>query len=97
MMTFSCGTQEENVVPTQNITKILLCLCGPTNLYEIHMFQEHFLSFTATEKVEFTKEATQAKLQPFFVNVTTIVLMQQICILELSNQVLKLLFFKDLE
>ena len=38
-----------------------------------------------------------AKLQAFFVDVTIIVLTQQICILELSNQVLKLVSFKYLE
>ena len=36
-----------------------------------------------------------AKLQPFFVDVTIIVLTQQICILELLNQVLKHVCFKD--
>ena len=34
-----------------------------------------------------------AKLQPFFVDVTIIVLTQQICLLELSNQVLELVVF----
>ena len=38
-----------------------------------------------------------AKLQPFFVDVMIIVLTQQVCILELSNQILKLVRFKDLE
>ena len=37
------------------------------------------------------------KLQPFFVDVTIIVLTQQICILELSIQALKLVYVKDLE
>ena len=38
-----------------------------------------------------------AKPQPFFVDVTIVVLTQQICILELLNQVLKLVCFKDVE
>ena len=38
-----------------------------------------------------------AKLQPFFVDVTEIVLTQKILILELSNQVLEPVCFKDLE
>ena len=66
---------------------------------KMHMFREYFLPFTAskiTEKVELTERAT-GKLQPFFVDVTKIVLTQQICILELSKHVLKLVCFKDLE
>ena len=62
------------------------------------MFREYFLPFTASKitEVELTERAT-SKLQPFSVDVTIIVLTQQICILELSKQVLKLVCFKDLE
>ena len=65
---------------------------------KMRMFREYFLFFTAnniTEEVELTKNARLlAKLQPFFVDVTIIVLMQQIHILEPSNQVLKLCVLK---
>ena len=62
-----------------------------------HMFQECFLSFATskiTEKVELTKKATGKTSAILFTDVTIIVLKQQICILELLNQVLKLVCFK---
>ena len=93
----SCGMQQENEVPTQNIMEMLLYLRGPTK-YNTHVSRT-FLSFTArkiTGKVNLPKRLL-VKLQPFFVDVTVIVLMQQIHILELSNQVLKLVCFKDLK
>ena len=88
--------QQENEVPTQNIME-MLCLCGPTK-YNAHVSRIVFvLDYQQThKKVELTKRLL-TKLQPFFVDGTVIVLMQQICILELSNQVLKLVCFKDLE
>ena len=65
----------------------------------MHMFREQFLSFTANktkEKVELIKKAT-GKISAIFVDVTIIALKPQICVLELSNQVLKLVCFKDSE
>ena len=85
----SCGMQQENEVPTQNIMEMLLCLCGPTKQNKMHMFQKHFLPFITskiTEKVELTKKATGKA--SFFVDVKIFVLTQQICIVELSNQIL---------
>ena len=90
--------QQENEVPTQNIMETLcLQLCGPTK-QNAHVSRIIFvLDYQQThKKVELTKRLL-TKLQPFFVDVMIIVLMQQIYILELSNQVLKLLCFKDLE
>ena len=85
--------QQENEVPTQNIMETL-CLCGPN----AHVSRIVFvLDYQQTHrKVELTKRLL-TKLQPFFADVTIIVLTQQVCILELSNQVLKLVCFKDLE
>ena len=76
------------------------CYCVYVGLQnKMHMFLGYFLSFITskiTEKLNLPKRLL-AKLQPFFVDVTIIVLTQPICILELSNQVLKLACFKDLE
>ena len=47
------------------------------------------------EKLNLPKRPLE-KLQPFFVDVTITVLTQQICILELSEQLLKFVCFKDL-
>ena len=87
----SCRMQQENEVPTQNIMETL-CLCGPTK-QNAHVSRIVFvLDYQQThKKVKFTKRLL-IKRQPFFVDVTIIVLTQQICILELSNQVLKLVF-----
>ena len=92
----SCGMQQENIVPTQSIMETL-CLCGPTK-QNAHISRIVFvLDYQqTTKKVELTKRLL-TKCQLFFVDVTIIVLMQQICILKLSSQVLKLVCFKDLE
>ena len=70
---------------------------------EEEVSRSFFLSFTTskiTEKVGLPKKAT-GKTSAFslwmLVDVMIIVLTWQICILELSNQVLKLVCFKDLE
>ena len=76
------------------------CFCVCVGLQnKIQIFREYFyhsLPAKSQKKLNLTKELL-AKFQPFFVHVTIIVLTQQICILELSNQVLKLVCFKDLE
>ena len=88
--------QQENEVPTQNIMETL-CMCGPTK-YNAHGSRIVFvLDYQQThKKVELAKKLL-TKLEPFFVDVTTIVLTQQINILELLDQVLKLVCFKDSE
>ena len=78
--------------------EMLLCLCRPTK-YNAHISRIFFcplLTAKSQKKLNLPK-GLLAKLQPFVVDVTIIVLTQQICILELSNQVLKLVCFKDLE
>ena len=73
------------------------CFCGRAK-ENSHVSRIVFvLDYQQThKKVELTKRLL-TKLQPFFVEVTIIVLTQQICVLELSNQVLKLVCFEDLE
>ena len=91
----SCVMQQENEVPTQNIMEILLCIWA----YKIKCtcFENIFCPSLPAES---QKKLNLPKLQPLYVDVTIIVclvLMQQICILELTNQVLKLVCFRDLE
>ena len=84
-----CGANTEH-------GKVIVCV-GLQN--KIHMFRKYFLSFTTSksqQKLNLPKRLL-ANHQPFFVDVTIIVLTQPICILEVSNQVLKLVCFKDLE
>ena len=94
----SCGMRQENEVLTENIMK---CYCGCVGLQnKIQNVSRIFfcpsLLAKSQKKLNLPKRLL-AKLQPFIVEVAVIVLTQQICILELPNQVLKLVCFKDLE
>ena len=95
----------------QKIVSVALLCCGmqPENVrnaivfvwaYKIKCtcFESIFSSLPGkSQKTLNSTERLLAKLQPFFVDITIIVLMQQICIIKLSDQVLKLVCFNDLE
>ena len=93
----NCGMQQENEVPTQNVMEMLLCFCGFTKLNAL--VSRIFLSLTAskiTENVELTKKVT-GKTSTILYRRYGNCLDAANLYLELSNQVLKLVCFKDLE
>ena len=78
--------QQENEVPTQKSWKCYCVCVGLQN--KIHMFREHLcpsLPGKSQKKLNLPKRLL-AKIQPFFIDVTIIVLTEQIRILELAKK-----------
>ena len=94
---FSCKAVGcRNEMRCQHRTSWKRCTCVGLQNNFIYLFA-HVSRIVFVLDYQQTRKKVELTKRPFFVDFTIIVLTQQICILELSNQVLKLVCFKDLE